>query len=56
MAQRVIFKRDGSLGTLLSRLREILTVFFTPHMSEHLTEPIQGNDDFKEAARNVKKS
>ena len=46
MAQRVTFKGDGSLDALFSRLKEILKVFLTPHMSGYLSEPIQDNDDF----------
>ena len=53
-AKWVIFKGDGSLDLLFSRLSERLRLFWTSHMSGYLMEPIRDDEDFKEAARNVK--
>ena len=55
-AKRVIFKGDGSLDSLFSRLCERLKLFWTFHMSGYLMEPFRDIEDIKGAVRNVKNS
>ena len=50
----MIFKGDGSLDKLFSRLQERLNVLLTTHMSGYLMEPIRDNVDFKGAVRTCK--
>ena len=45
-AKRMIFKEDGSLATLFSRLWESLKLFKTSHMSGYHMEPIGDNEVF----------
>ena len=52
-AKRVIFKGDGSLDTLFSRLLETLKLFLTSDMSGYLREPIRDIEDFKGNVMNV---
>ena len=40
----VIFKGDGSLDALYSRLGERLKVLWTPYMSEYLMETIRDKE------------
>ena len=52
--KRVIFKGDGSLDALFSRLWETLKLFWTSDVSGYPMEPIRDNEDFKGAIRNFK--
>ena len=53
--QRVIFKGDGRLDALLSRLWEGLQVLWTFHMSGYLMKPVRNYfEDLKKAVRNFK--
>ena len=49
----VIFKGDGSLDALFTRLWERLMWLWTSHMSGYFMEPIKDNEDLKGAVRNV---
>ena len=51
-----VFKGDGSLDALFSRLWERLKGCWTSHISGFLLEPIRDNEDFKGAVRNVNNS
>ena len=51
----VIFKGDGNLDALFSRLWERLKLFWTSHMSGYLMEPIRDNEDFPGLVRNIHK-
>ena len=51
----MIFKGDGSLDALFSRLSERLNLFWTSHMSGYLLKPIRDNKEFKGAGRKIKK-
>ena len=53
--KRVIFKGDGSIDALSSRLSERMKLLWTYHMSGYLMEPSRDNEDFKGAVRNIKK-
>ena len=53
-SKMVIFKGDGSLDSLLSRLLERHKLFWTSHMSGYLIEPNRDNENFKGAVRNVR--
>ena len=55
----MIFKGDGSLDSLFSRLFERLKLFWTSYMSGYLMEPFRDIEDIKElsgTSKTAKKS